>query len=245
MLEICCGSFEDAMIAYECGVKRIELNSGLSLGGLTPSLGSLIMTKQYTDLEVATMVRARGAGFCYTNYQFEQMEEDAKLMLAYGTDAIVFGFLKEDQTVDENRTREFVELIHAEGRKAVFHRAFDCIKDSQRAIEQLIRLGVDRILTSGREETADKGIPLLKQLQETYGSKIEILAGCGINETNAKKIMTETGITQIHSSCKGWAKDVTTVGDQVSYAIYEQERQESYETVDYKKVQSLLQAIGE
>ena len=141
MLEICCGSFEDAMTAYECGVRRIELNSALSLGGLTPSLGSLIMTKQYTDLEVMAMIRSRGAGFCYTEYQYEQMLEDMKLMLAYGSDGIVFGFLKEDRTIDEKRCREFVENIHNEGRQAVFHRAFDCAKDANQAIETLIDLG--------------------------------------------------------------------------------------------------------
>ena len=224
MLEICCGSFEDAMIAHECGIQRIELNSALSLGGLTPSLGSLIMTKQYTDLEVASMVRARAAGFCYTDYQFEQMVEDMKLLLAYGTD-------------------EFVQCIHGEGRKAVFHRAFDCVKDSHRAMEQLISLGVDRVLTSGQEETAEQGIPLLRELQESYGNKIELLAGCGVNETNAKKIMDETGITQIHSSCKGWGNDVTTVGEKVTYAVYDKDLEQSYEMADYKKIQKLIGAV--
>ena len=243
MLEICCGSFEDAMIAHECGIQRIELNSALSLGGLTPSLGSLIMTKQYTDLEVASMVRARAAGFCYTDYQFEQMVEDMKLLLAYGTDAIVFGFLKEDQTIDERKTEEFVQCIHGEGRKAVFHRAFDCVKDSHRAMEQLISLGVDRVLTSGQEETAEQGIPLLRELQESYGNKIELLAGGGVNETNAKKIMDETGITQIHSSCKGWGNDVTTVGEKVTYAVYDKDLEQSYEMADYEKIQKLISAV--
>ena len=80
MIEVCCGSFEDAMMASECGVKRVELNSALSLGGLTPSLGSLIMIKQYSDIEVVSMVRARAGGFCYTNYQYEQMLENLKLL---------------------------------------------------------------------------------------------------------------------------------------------------------------------
>lgn len=202
------------------------------------------MTKQYTDLEVASMVRVRAAGFCYTNYQFEQMVEDMKLLLAYGTDAIVFGFLKEDRTIDQNRTREFVECIHAEGRKAVFHRAFDCVRDSAEAMEQLIDLGVDRVLTSGQEETAEQGIPLLRELQKSYGNKIEILAGCGINETNAKRIMEETGIKQIHSSCKGWGRDAATVGDKVSYAVYEGELEDHYEIADSEKIQKLMEHMG-
>ena len=91
VLEICCGSFEDVKTAYENGADRVELNSALSLGGLTPSLGSLIMIKQYSDIEIVSMVRARAGGFCYTNYQYEQMLENLKLLLAYGTDGVSYG----------------------------------------------------------------------------------------------------------------------------------------------------------
>lgn len=244
MLEICCGSFEDAMTAYECGVRRIELNSALSLGGLTPSLGSLIMTKQYTDLEVMAMIRSREAGFCYTEYQYEQMLEDMKLMLAYGSDGIVFGFLKEDRTIDEKRCREFVENIHNEGRQAVFHRAFDCAKDANQAIETLIDLGVDRVLTSGQAPTAEEGIALLSKLQKEYGKQIEILAGCGIHAENVKKIIEETEILQIHSSCGGWREDFTTKGEQVSFAISSGKHENQYETVSVDKITNLLKICG-
>ena len=108
---------------------RVELNSALSLGGLTPSLGSLIMIKQYSDIEIVSMVRARAGGFCYTNYQYEQMLENLKLLLAYGTDGVSFGFLNEDRTIDKNRCQEFLENVKNEGRKATFHRAFDCTRD--------------------------------------------------------------------------------------------------------------------
>ena len=116
MIEVCCGSFEDAMMASECGIKRVELNSALSLGGLTPSLGSLIMIKQYSDIEIVSMVRARAGGFCYTNYQYEQMLENLKLLLAYGTDGVSFGFLNEDRTIDKNRCQEFLRPHHGHNR---------------------------------------------------------------------------------------------------------------------------------
>lgn len=164
MIEVCCGSFEDAMMASECGIKRVELNSALSLGGLTPSLGSLIMIKQYSDIEIVSMVRARAGGFCYTNYQYEQMLENLKLLLAYGTDGVSFGFLNEDRTIDKNRCQEFLENVKNEGRKATFHRAFDCTRDPYEAIETLIDLGFDRLLTSGQEATAEEGIHLLADL---------------------------------------------------------------------------------
>ena len=71
MIEVCCGSYEDALASYKGGAKRIELNSALYLGGLTPTLASLILVKKHTDLKVITMVRPRGAGFCYTEAEFE------------------------------------------------------------------------------------------------------------------------------------------------------------------------------
>lgn len=239
MIEICCGSFEDAMAAYEGGANRIELNSALSLGGLTPSLGSLIMVKQYTELEVMSMVRMRGAGFCYTDYQYEQMLEDAKLLAAYGTDGIVFGFLKEDRTIDERKVKEFTNLIHDEGGKAVFHRAFDCVKDPYKSMEQLIELGIDRVLTSGLQKTAEEGIGLLKELQERYGSRIELMAGSGIHAGNAEKIRKETGISQLHSSCKVWNQDVTSIGENVTFGYMEGKKESSYEVVSMEKTEEL------
>lgn len=239
MIEICCGSFEDAMAAYEGGANRIELNSALSLGGLTPSLGSLIMVKQYTELEVMSMVRMRGAGFCYTDYQYEQMLEDAKLLAAYGTDGIVFGFLREDRTIDERKVKEFTNLIHEEGGKAVFHRAFDCVKDPYTSMEQLIELGIDRVLTSGLQKTAEEGISLLKELQERYGSRIELMAGSGIHAGNAEKIRKETGISQLHSSCKVWNQDTTSIGENVTFGYMEGKKESSYEVVSMEKTEEL------
>ena len=96
IVEICCGSYEDAMNAYHGGAKRIELNSGLHLGGLTPSLGTLLLTKKNTNLKVITMVRPRGAGFYYSEADFEVMKEDALLMMQNGADGIAFGCLKEN-----------------------------------------------------------------------------------------------------------------------------------------------------
>lgn len=239
MLEVCCGSFEDAMIASECGVKRVELNSALSLGGLTPSLGSLIMIKQYSDIEVVSMVRARAGGFCYTNYQYEQMLENLNLLLSYGSDGIACGFLKEDKTIDRNRCEEFLYNIHNVGCKATFHRAFDCTRNPYEAIEELIDLGFDRLLTSGQEATAEEGIPLLKDLQSKYGSQIEIIAGCGVNENNAEKIIKETGIKQIHSTCRGWGVDATGMGERVSFQVSDEDG-DRYRSVSVDRINKLV-----
>lgn len=241
-VEICCGSYEDAYQAWLGGAKRIELNQALFLGGLTPSLASLILTKQNTDLKVISMVRPRGAGFCYSDTEYETMLLDCKLLLENGTDGIAFGFLQADFSIDINRTKAFVDLIHSYGKEAVFHRAFDCVKDPYEAIETLISLGVDRLLTSGLENKAMDGIPLLKILQDKYGGQIQLLAGSGMNAENALELMDKTGICQVHSSCKDWKKDDTTRGKNVSYG-YCASDEYAYEIVSKELVEVLVEKI--
>lgn len=164
MLEICCGSYEDALQAWQGGAKQIELNSALHLGGLTPSLGSLLLTKQNTNLKVICMIRPRGAGFCYEDTQFEQMLLDAKIILEQGADGIAFGCLQADFTIHTKQTKEMISLIKSFQKEVVFHRAFDCVKNPFIGMEELIELGVDRVLTSGLEATAWAGKELLKNL---------------------------------------------------------------------------------
>ena len=110
MVEICCGSYEDARNAYLGGAKRIELNSALHLGGLTPSIASLTLTKKNTDLKVICMVRPRGAGFCYNDIEFEQIMEDAKVLLENGADGLAFGFLNKDYTIDRFSTSFIISM---------------------------------------------------------------------------------------------------------------------------------------
>ncbi len=241
VIEICCGSYEDALNAYRGGAKRIELNSALYLGGLTPSLSSLILTKKNTDLKVIVMIRCRGAGFCYSDEDYEVMKEDCELMLKHGADGIAFGFLKNDFTIDLKRTEEFVRMIKKYNKEAVFHRAFDCTDDPFLAIEQLIELGIDRVLTSGLQAKAMDGISLIRELQEKYGDKIEILAGSGMNASNATYMMKNAGISQIHSSAKSWVEDITTVHNYVSYAY----NGKQYDVVDEKLVRELVESVYE
>jgi copper homeostasis protein len=243
MIEICCGSYQDGLAAYRGGAKRIELNSALSVGGLTPSLSSLIRLKKETDLKVICMVRSRAAGFCFDKEDVEIQMMDAKLMLENGADGIAFGFLNEDGTVDLENTKRMVDLVHFFDKEAVFHRAFDVTKDPFKAIHQLIEMGANRILTSGQKSKAIEGKELIKQLQAQYGSRIEILAGSGINYINAKEIMEYTGISQVHSSCKNYKTDPTTKSDDVSYSYLSKNHEFDYDVVDVKLVKELVNSI--
>lgn len=242
IVEICCGSFEDAYNVYKAKGTRIELNSALYMGGLTCSVASLMMCKKHTPLEVICMVRPRGAGFCYSRVEIDQMMLEATTLLENGADGIAFGFLNEDHTIDVDNTKKMVNLIRSYGKQVVFHRAFDCVNDPYLAIETLIDLHVDRILTSGLKAKAIDGLDLIKDLQTKYGDKIQILAGSGVNSSNAKEIMDKTGIYQVHSSCKDWLDDMTTKGENVSYS-YDSNNEYGYDVVSKQKVKDILENV--
>ncbi|MDD7282087.1 MAG: copper homeostasis protein CutC [Erysipelotrichaceae bacterium] len=243
MIEVCAGSLQDCLAAYRAGAKRVELNSALSVGGLTPTISTLRKVKAQTNLIVICMVRPRAAGFCYDEIDTELMFDEAKELLENGADGIAFGFLNKDGSINIENTRKMVELIHSYHGQAVFHRAFDVTPDAFQAIEQLIECKVDRILTSGQQAKAMDGIGLIKSLQEQYGNQIELLAGSGMNANNALEMMEKTGIWQVHSSCKGYLKDNTTTMNGVSYSYLSKPHENDYDIVEENLVRKLLESV--
>src|SRR5580704_17539174 len=173
LLEICCGSIDDAIEAEKGGADRVELCSALFLGGLTPSLGTIREAKRRLKIPVIVMVRPRGGGFCYSDAEFATMERDAEAAIDAGADGIVFGILKEDGRIDQRRTARIRSIIG--DREAVFHRAFDVTPDPLKALEQLIDLGITRLLTSGQRDSTSQGVELIAKLIERAGKRIEIL----------------------------------------------------------------------
>lgn len=180
----------------------MELNSALELGGLTPSLSTLVKAREATSKKILCMVRPRAAGFVYTEKEKEVMRDDAKRFLEHGADGIVFGFLNEDHTVNQAWTAEMVRLIHSYHKEAVFHKAFDETADLNAACEELIALGIDRILTSGGKESVMAGADAIHHLIHTYGEKVEILPGGGITPENILSVLKKTGAVQFHMSAK-------------------------------------------
>lgn len=241
IVEVCCGSYYDALQAQYGGARRIELNSALHLGGLTPSLATLLKVKEMTDLEVICMVRPRGAGFCYSDEEFEVMKLDAEILLDNGADGIAFGCLNEEGEINIVQTRQMVELIKSYHRTAVFHRAIDCVLDIDEAMNILITIGVDRILTSGLQEKAYQGRRMIKYLQEAYGDNIEILPGSGINVQNVEELITFTGVNQVHSSCKTWLLDPTTHLNNANFGYHD----DDYEAVSFEIVEAMVNLVEE
>lgn len=246
MLEICCGSYYDAVQAASGGAGRIELNCGLHLGGLTPTTAVLELVKEHCGLKVIAMVRPRGGGFCYNGADYEVMLRECEDLVRHGADGIAFGFLREDASIDRERTARMISIIYSYGKEAVFHRAFDCTLNPHESMETLIELGADRVLTSGLKPKAVEGMALLAELQSNYGSRIEILAGSGVNASNARLIMEKTGIKQVHSSCKDWVLDPTTTSNVpggVTYSFAEPPHANSYDVVSAEMVRQLLDSL--
>ena len=215
LLEICCGSAEDAVEAARGGADRVELNNNLFQGGLTPSLGTLEVAKERIGIPVMAMVRPRAGGFCYTETETAVAMADAKALLRHGADGLVFGFLHADGTVDAERTRAFVDL--AEGKPCVFHRALDVTPDWKRALEQLIEAGITRVLTSGQRSNVFFALETIREMIAFAGDAIEILPGAGVTLENAGRVVAETGCTQVHLACHRTAADTSVANNREIY----------------------------
>lgn len=198
LLEVCCGSADDVIQAKKAGADRVELNSDLFHGGLTPTLGELIVAKRQTGMTIMAMVRPREGGFCYTEAEFATAVEDAKLLLAHGADGLVFGFLHQDGTLDRERTKILAELARAAGKETVFHRAIDVVPHWREALDQLIALGITRVLTSGQEADVSLGTATVREMIAHAAGRIQILPGAGITARNMDRVIAETGCRQIH-----------------------------------------------
>lgn len=198
ILEVCCGSADDVIEAHKAGAHRVELNSNLFHGGLTPTIGELKVAKRETGMKIMTMVRPREGGFCYTGAEFATAVEDANELLAHGSDGLVFGFLNQDGTIDIERTRIIAEIAQSAGKETVFHRAIDVVPNWRETLDVLIDLGVTRVLTSGQEPDVSLGTKTVREMLEYADGRIQILPGAGITARNMDRIISETGCSQIH-----------------------------------------------
>lgn len=199
--EICSNSVESCIAAQDGGANRVELCAGIPEGGTTPSYGEIATAREVlktTRLHV--IIRPRGGDFLYSPIEVKTMLKDIDVAKQLGADGVVFGCLTADGEIDLPVMRELMKA--SEGLSVTFHRAFDVCRDAKKALEQIIDLGCNRILTSGQQPTAELGIPLLKDLQQQAAGRIILLAGCGVNEKNISRIAKETGIQEFHFSAR-------------------------------------------
>lgn len=203
-IEICINNIDDALIASKYPIDRIELNSAIELGGLTPSLETIKTLKERIGTPLCCMCRPRTGDFHYMETEYEVMLKDAENMLKAGADGIVFGFLNEDGTVDTQRTKTMADLIHSYDKEAVFHKAFDEVPDLKTAALELINCHIDRILTSGKAVYPDilEGCARIRELKELCGNRIQFLPGGGVRIGNIRDVLKISTCDQIHMTSK-------------------------------------------
>jgi copper homeostasis protein len=201
IIEIATSDFITTKSAVGGGADRIELCANLAEGGTTPSFGTIKQCREAFDVLLYPIIRPRGGDFLYTNEEFAIMLQDVKLCKQLGSDGVVIGLLNADGTIDVKRTSMLIEAAYPLG--ITFHRAFDRCKDPFTALEQLIEIGCERILTSGQQPSVVDGVVLVSELQQKADERIIIMPGSGVRKENIKMLAEKTGCVEFHSSLRG------------------------------------------
>ncbi|MDR2066043.1 MAG: copper homeostasis protein CutC [Prevotellaceae bacterium] len=212
ILEICAYSIADCIEAECGGAGRVELCSSMPEGGITPSYGTIITVRKHTNITMNVMIRPRGGNFVYTEHEIRIMLEDISMSKRCGADGLVFGCLTADGEVDVNACRRLLDK--ANPLPVTFHRAFDRCRHPEQALEEIIKLGFSRLLTSGQQPTAEEGISLLQQMVVQSAKRILIMPGSGITPDNIAEIAAKTGANEFHTSAqavRGKGTDAGTV----------------------------------
>jgi copper homeostasis protein len=194
-VEVCVDSVESALAAQEGGAHRVELCADLMEGGITPSAGAIEVARQSLRIDLNVIVRPRPGDFCYSDIELEVMKRDVATAKALGANGVVIGLLREDGTVDADRVRTLIDA--ARPMSVTFHRAFDMSRDPAEALEALVALGVDRVLTKGQEDSIWDGLDLVADLVKRAGERIIVMPGGG-RERNVRAVVERTGAREIH-----------------------------------------------
>ena len=197
-LEIIGFNIESCIAAQEAGAHRIELCAGPGEGGTTPSYAFIKAARKRMQIDLYAMIRPRGGDFFYSEEEFEIMKEDIAVCRQLECNGIVTGILSRDGKVDIERCKILIDLAYP--LEVTFHRAFDRVADPFQAMEAIIAMGYEKILTSGLKPKAMEGRETLAALIEQAAERIIIMPGSGINAENIIRIARDTGAKELHSS---------------------------------------------
>lgn len=238
-IEIATSDFESTKNAVAGGADRIELCANLNIGGTTQSYGVIKKCRERFAIKIYPIIRLRGGDFLYTDDEFDCMLNDAKLCKELGCDGIVIGFLHQDGSIDITRTAKIIEAAYP--LKVTFHRAFDRCSHPFEALEQLIQIGCERILTSGQQKTAMKGIDLITQLNKTAAGRIIIMPGSGVRSHNIKELAQKTGCMEFHASLK----ENHQTNMYYMPPAFAGDPENNYDCIKSTSVKQLIQALNE
>lgn len=205
LFELCAESLEAARAGESGGADRIELCACLSIGGVTPGLELLRATIAALSIPVHVLIRPRGGDFVYTCEEFSQMRRQIEICKQEGVSGVVFGVLRADGCVDVERSRVVVE--EARPMKTVFHRAFDETRDLDEALEAVIRIGADVLLTSGGAPDVERGAEAIGRLRKQAGDRLQVMAGGGLTLTNLERVVRRSGVRSLHGTLGGGKED--------------------------------------
>ena len=205
-LEVCANSLASALAAQEGGAIRVELCENLSEGGTTPSYGQILMARKLLKIQLYPLIRPREGDFLYSDIEFEVMKADVNYCIEAGCNGVVIGILNIDGSIDKRRCLELVKMAKKKGLGVTFHRAFDMCADLNQALEDIIEIGCERILTSGGKSTAIEGVHVIAHLIEKAAGRISIMPGSGVNESTVADLIHFTKATEIHSSARATVK---------------------------------------
>lgn len=244
IIEAVVESVADAIAAQQGGADRVELCANLLEGGTTPSAGTIQLARERLDIGLNVMIRPRGGDFCYSDVEFEVMQRDVELAKQLRADGVVFGILDPDGAVDKRRTAELIAA--ARPMSVTLHRAFDMARDPYQALEDLIELGVERVLTSGQENSVLEGLDLITELVQKAGDRIIVMPGAGITERNIKKIVAQCAPREVHIYAPASVESRMRYRNTQCYMGGELRPPEFALTViDANRVRAFVHAVGE
>jgi copper homeostasis protein len=201
-LEVCANSVTSALAAQEGGAVRVELCENLKEGGTTPSHGQILIARSVLHIKLYVLIRPRGGDFLYSDLEYDIMMADIRYCIEAGCDGVVIGMLNADGSIDTERCLEMARLARQWGLGVTFHRAFDMCANLGTALEQIIEMGCERILTSGGKSTAMEGATVINHLVQKAAGRISIMPGSGVSEANVADLVHFTGVTEVHSSAR-------------------------------------------
>jgi len=208
LVEVCCNSLESAINAQKGGADRIELCVELGVGGITPSHGMIKLVRKALTIPIHVLIRPRSGHFTYSESEFEVMQADIQFCKQTGVEGIVSGVLNSNCSLDVERIQRLAEW--AKPMSFTFHRAFDWVPDQRNALKQLEDLGVQTVLTSGKEASAESGLDTLKELNK-IAEQVKIMPGGGVDINNCN-LFKNAGFQAIHLSGSLFKNAIDTDG---------------------------------